>query len=41
MLKKTLLLSALLFTLASPKRPVVVSQGDPIPVCPPYCGLQR
>ena len=40
MFKKILLLSAILFSLASPKPPVVVSQGDPIPVCPPYCGLR-
>ena len=33
-------MTAILFSLAFPKRLVVISQGDPIPVCPPYCGLR-
>ena len=40
MLKKFGLMIAFALTLAYPKKPVVVSQGDPIPVCPPYCGHQ-
>ena len=40
MLKKIVLMIAILFSLAAPKKPVVVSQGDPIPVCPPYCGVR-
>jgi len=35
LLKKMMLMSAVLLTLAYPKRPVVM--GNPIPPCPPAC----
>lgn len=38
MLKKIVLMSAVLLALAYPKRPVV--KGDPIPPCPPVCQLK-
>ena len=41
MLKKLLLMSAIVLALTYPKRPVVITQGDPIPVCPPYCADAR
>jgi hypothetical protein len=41
MLKKVLLMSAIVLALTYPKPPVVITQGDPIPVCPPYCDQPR
>jgi hypothetical protein len=41
MLKRVLLMSAVLLALAYPKRPVVVSMDDPIPECPPFCDQVR
>jgi len=37
MLKKIVLMSAVLLALAYPKRQVVVVMDDPIPPCPPVC----
>jgi hypothetical protein len=41
MLQKLLLMSAIVLALTYPKRPIVITQGDPIPVCPPYCDDAR
>jgi len=37
MLKKVLLMSVVLLSLAYPKRPVAVAMDNPIPECPPFC----
>jgi hypothetical protein len=41
MLKKVLLMTAVLLSLAYPKRAAVAALIEPIPECPPFCSVAR